>query len=95
MPDDFAGDITRRCRWARKHNDGIPNPAWSTGERLFVALVLGDEQYLAGEEWTVAETMRRLAGELGAESYAEVDDWLAEVRGALEGGDDGPVQAAD
>lgn len=87
--DDFAEDIARRARWALEHNDGTPNPAWSTGERLFVALVLRDEQYLADEEWTVDETRRRLAGELGAASYAEVDEWLAEVRGALEGDDDG------
>lgn len=83
--DDFAADITRRARWAIGHNDGIPNPAWSTGERLFTALVLGDEEYLDAEDWTVAQVTRRLAGELGAESYAEVDDWLAEVRGALGG----------
>lgn len=84
---DLAEDIARRARWAIKHNEGIPNPAWSTGERLFVALALRDERYLAAEEWTVAETMRRLAGELGAGSYAEVDDWLAHVRGALEDDD--------
>src|ERR1700677_1566220 len=88
--DVFAEDITRRCRWALEHNDGTPNPAWSTGERLFVALVLQDAQYLADEEWTIDETCRRLAGELGAESYAEVDEWLAQVRGALaEGSGDG------
>jgi len=87
MPDDFAEDITRRARWALEHNDGHPNPAWSTGERLFTALALRDDQYLAAEEWTVTEVRRRLAGELGAGSYAEVDDWLAYVRGALE--DDG------
>jgi hypothetical protein len=87
MTMDFAEDITRRARWARDRNDGTPNPAWSTGERLFTALVLRDEQYLAGEEWTVAEVTRRLAGELGAGSYAEVDDWLAHVRGALEDDD--------
>ena len=86
--DDFAADITRRARHARDHNDGDPEPAWSTGERLFTALVLRNEEYLAGEEWTVAEVTRRLAGELGAGSYAEVEDWLAEVRGALEDDDD-------
>ena len=56
--DDFAADITRRARHARDHNDGDPEPAWSTGERLFTALVLRNEEYLAGEEWTVAEVTR-------------------------------------
>jgi hypothetical protein len=88
MTTDFAEDIIRRARWAVDHNGHQPNPAWSTGERLFVALVLRDEQYLAAEEWTAAEVMRRLAGELGAGSYAEVDDWLAHVRGALGDDDD-------
>lgn len=79
----FADDITGRCRWALAHNGGHPNPAWSTGERLFVALVLRDVEYLAAEEWTAAQVTRRLAGELGAGDYAEVQAWVAGIRDAL------------
>ena len=86
---DFTEDIARRARWAIKHNDGIPNPAWSTGERLFTALVLRDERYLAAEEWTVAEVTRRLAGELGVTSIAEAGAWVQGIRDALEVPGDG------
>jgi hypothetical protein len=86
---DFAEDIARRARWALIHNGGTPNPAWSTGERLFVALVLRDEQYLAAEEWTVAEVTRRLAGELGVASIAEAEAWVQGIRDALEVPGDG------
>ena len=44
--DSFAADIAARARWARDHNDGQPNPAWSTGEKLTVALVLRNQAYL-------------------------------------------------
>lgn len=49
---EFAGDITRRARWALARNDGHPNPVWSTGEKLTVALVLGDDASLAAEGYT-------------------------------------------
>jgi hypothetical protein len=81
MGTDFAEDITRRCRWAIAHNGGQPNPAWSTGERLAVALVLCDDAYLAAEGWTKAQALQRLAGDIGS---GNVGAWLAYVRGELE-----------
>ena len=78
---DFAEDISRRCRWALIHNDGTPNPAWSTGERLAVALVLVDDAYLAAEGYTKTQALTRLAGDIGG---ANVGAWLAYVRGELE-----------
>lgn len=64
-----------------KHNEGIPNPAWSTGERLAVALVLADDAYIATEGYTKAQALERLAGDIGG---ASVGAWLAYVRGVLE-----------
>ena len=84
MAVDFADDITGRCRWALAHNDGTPNPAWSTGERLAVALVLTDDAYLAAEGFTKAQALSRLAGDIGS---SNVGAWLAYVRGALEDDD--------
>lgn len=49
---DFAADITARARWARTRNNNHPEPAWSTGERLAVALVLGDQATLDCEGYT-------------------------------------------
>ena len=83
MAADFADDITRRCRWALEHNDGTPNPAWSTGERLFVALVLRDHQYLGAEGYTVAQVVSRLAGDLGVTFADEVAVWVQGIRDAL------------
>ena len=82
--DDFARDIPRRCRWALAHNGGTPNPAWSAGERLIVALVLTDDAYIAAEGYTKAEVLSRLEGDIGGNAGA----WLAYVRGALEDDDD-------
>jgi hypothetical protein len=81
---DFADDIAGRCRWAIEHNDGTPNPAWSTGERLITALVLTNDAYLAAEGYTKQQALERLAGDIGD---TNVGAWLAYVRGALE--DDG------
>jgi hypothetical protein len=81
---DFTADITRRARWARDHNDGRPEPAWSTGERLAVALVLRDKTTVAAEGYTRQAAARRLAGDLGYHGYGtDVDTWLREIRAAI------------
>lgn len=77
----FTADITRRARWARDHNSGRPEPAWSTGERLAVALILGDQATLDAEGYTPQEAAQRLAGDLTFFGYpADVDAWLKRVR---------------
>jgi hypothetical protein len=81
---DFASDITRRAQWARDHNNGRPEPAWSTGERLTVALVLRDKATLAAEGYTRQDAARRLAGDLSYYGYgADADAWLREIRAAI------------
>lgn len=80
----FAADITRRSRWARDHNDGHPEPAWSTGERLAVALVLGNQATLDAEHCTRQEAAKRIAGDLEFYGYgAGVETWIADIREGL------------
>ena len=78
--DSFAADITARARWALEHNHGEPKAAWSTGEKLAVALVLGDRPYLDAAGYTPQETASRLSGDLMG---ADVGGWLSGVRSAL------------
>jgi hypothetical protein len=80
MLESFTGDMIRRARWARDHNDGYPNLAWSTGEKLAVALILGNQAYLRAADYTEQEARQRLSGDLMG---ADVAVWLASVQGAL------------
>src|SRR5258708_3031998 len=81
---DFAADITARARWARAHNNGHPEPAWSTGERLAVRVVLGDQATLDGKGYTRQEAVQRLSGEIAFYGYTTgVEAWITGVRAAL------------
>lgn len=79
---EFARDIAARARWALIHNDGWPEPAWSTGERLAVALVLDDPAALAAEEHTREQALQRLAGDIGG-TTADAEAWIERVRATL------------
>jgi hypothetical protein len=80
MPESFTGDMIGRARWSRDHENGHPNPAWSTGEKLAVALILGNQAYLRAADYTEQEALQRLSGDLLG---SDVDVWLASVQGAL------------
>jgi hypothetical protein len=80
MPESFTSDMIRRARWARDHNNGRPNPAWSTGEKLAVALILGDQAYLRAADYTRQEALQRLSADLLG---ADPETWLADARAAL------------
>lgn len=80
--DDFARDIAARARWALVHNDGWPKAAWSTGERLAVALVLDDPAALEAEDCTREQAVSRLAGDLGS-TPADAELWIERVRATL------------
>lgn len=83
-PADFAADITRRSIWAINNNEGRPYPAWSTGERLIVALVLGDAATLEAERYTRQEALQRLGGDLAYYGYGgDPETWIAGIRAAL------------
>lgn len=80
--DNFARDIAARARWELIHNDGWPKAAWSTGERLAVALVLDDPAALEAEDFTRDQAVKRLAGDIGS-STADTEAWIERVRGRL------------
>jgi hypothetical protein len=83
MTDSFAQDITARARWARDHNGGEPKAAWSTGEKLAVALVLRNSAYLDAAGYTTREAASRLSGDLMG---GDAEAWLREVRADLAAG---------
>ena len=89
--DNFAKGIAAKARWALIHNDGWPNPAWSTGERLAVALVLDDPAAIEREDFTREQALSRLAGDIGfhvtgtlrAASATDAEAWIERVRETL------------
>jgi hypothetical protein len=80
MPESFTDDMIGRARWARDHNSGQPNPVWSTGEKLAVALILGNQAYLRAADYTTCEALQRLSGDLLG---TNPETWLADARAAL------------
>lgn len=79
MTDDFAADVRRRCFWrAVAWNGGHPNAAWSTGERLAVALALEDFGHIKEMGYTRAEAVERVRGGTWRPT-ADMDAWLAAV----------------
>ncbi|ADD40064.1 hypothetical protein [Stackebrandtia nassauensis] len=80
----FGSDILGKCCWALKYNDGHPNGAWSTGEKLAVALVLDDEEFLTAEDYTIPEAKQRVfGGSWEWRNTNEFDTWLAQLRALL------------
>lgn len=81
----FGSDILGKCCWALKHNDGHPNPAWSTGEKLAVALVLDDKAFLTTEDYTIPEAKQRVFnGSWEWRNTNEFETWLAQLRALLD-----------
>lgn len=80
--DEFATDVLRRCIWALAHNDGHPSGAWSTGERLAVALVLRAHEHLAAMDYTPTEAARRVLGGM-FNPPGDFTSWLSAIRDAL------------
>jgi hypothetical protein len=56
-------DLVARCRHTRQYDNDRPSGAWSTGERLFVALVLKNRDVLDEMGYTPQEAAQRLFGE--------------------------------
>jgi hypothetical protein len=82
MDGHYTSDLIRRCRWARDHNERTPRAAWSTGERVTVALVLDNYDYLnaIGEDANSAAS--RMRGDTGL-SPDQLSAYLASVRARL------------
>jgi hypothetical protein len=82
-----AKDTLRRCRWAKMHNNGRPNGAWSTGEQLAVAFILRDTETLAANGYTVQEAAQRLYGDM-IPPPADWRTWVEDIRHAIATGGD-------
>lgn len=80
--DGFARDILNRCRVARRHYDGHPNTAWSTGEQLAVALVLADTEHLSAMGYTHDEAAASVAGRM-VNPPEDIRAWVQAIRAAL------------
>jgi hypothetical protein len=80
--DRFGADIVHRCRWALDHNDGHPLSAWSTGERLAVALVLYDRDHLTAMGYTPTEAAQRVVGGMW-DPPRDFPAWLGAIRTEL------------
>lgn len=80
--DPFGTDIVHRCRWALEHNDGHPLSAWSTGERLAVALVLYDREHVRAMGYTPTEAAQRVTGGMWSPP-SNFATWLAAIRAAI------------
>ena len=80
MLESFADGMIARARWARDHNNDDPEPGWSTGEQLIVALILDNQAFLRAADYTERQVLQRLSGDLlGGDPEA----WIADARAAL------------
>lgn len=77
-------DWLSKARLVRSLPDGEPWPAWSTGETLAVALIVGDEQRLADEGHTLVEALERLRYDIGEPSAGAALDVFLRLRSQLE-----------
>lgn len=76
------GRMLQRSRWALYRNKGRAANNWSAGERLSVALVLGDREALAQMGYTPAEAADTVSAVLDLPPN-EIDSWIGELRAAL------------
>nr|CEL19691.1 hypothetical protein [Kibdelosporangium sp. MJ126-NF4]CTQ96916.1 hypothetical protein [Kibdelosporangium sp. MJ126-NF4] len=77
--DEFARDILGRCRIAIRDYGGRVNPAWSTGEKLAVALVLRDKATVDEMGYSVREAAERVAGGMWSPPR-DMKAWLDTIR---------------
>lgn len=86
---DFTADIVARCQSAVRNHGGHPNRAWSHGEQMIVALVLGDDAFLVDVGTTVDLARQRLHGDLcwlsGGRAWSadELNEWITNTRNTV------------
>jgi hypothetical protein len=76
------GRMLQRTRWALYRNQGRAAKSWSEGERLSVALVLGDREALAEMGYTHAEASEAVSAVLALPPN-EIDSMIGELRAVL------------
>jgi hypothetical protein len=74
--------MLQRTRWALYRNQGRAPGSWSEGERLSVALVLGDREALAELGYTPTEAADAVSTVLALPPN-EIDRWIGELRAIL------------
>jgi hypothetical protein len=74
--------MLQRTRWALYRNGGRAAYHWSLGERLFVALVLGDREALDDLGWSEADAEAAVSAVLALKA-GELDGWIGELRAVL------------
>jgi hypothetical protein len=80
---EFARGLVGRVRWAKERNDGFLSLEWSTKEQLAVALVLGNQDYLAGQGYRTSSALDRVC--VGIVScYEDRIAWLNDIRDAID-----------
>jgi hypothetical protein len=86
--DDFGRAIATRCRWAIDTNDGDPDDAWPTADRIAVALVLGNHEYLEdmgpGPGYSPQQAAFRLWSGM-AQQPPDIDAWISAIRSEIRG----------
>lgn len=80
QPQTIAAAIAR-SRDAKQHS-GEPDPAWSMGEKLLNALVLGREDQLAALDYTRQDAIERVRWDFGV-TEAEFPAVLEQIRGGI------------
>lgn len=80
--DSFGADICRRARIARRRYGGHPNGAWSTGERLAVALVLRDYGHMREMGYSEDEAAERVLGGMPMPPEG-IGVWLDRIRAEM------------
>ena len=83
----LATDWLSKARFAAALSPGEPWPAWSTGEVLAVALILGDTDELAAMGYTREEALNRLRYDLGLPSVAVAGAVFDQMSAQLAGPD--------
>ena len=87
----YTAAMAGRARWARHSNGLKPAAGWSQGERLIVALILGDLAYIEAElaPLTGPEAHEHVLGRIGGDLafYGDVTtdpaEWVDQIRGVL------------
>lgn len=78
-------DLIARCLHTRRRDNDRPNGAWSTGERLAVALVLRNKAVLTEMGYTVQEAAQRLFGDpCSPDRPEDFAPWLNAIRSRVE-----------
>ena len=79
-PEQMLADWMEKARLVRSLRNGELIPAWSTGELLAVALLLGDDELLASMDYDYRGALERLRWDLRLDSVEDAADVFARAR---------------